>query len=54
MARAALRDLAAQSHAAGENPFTFGVLYGREERVAARREAELPKEWKRVRKAMRL
>lgn len=34
MARLALRDLAAQAQAAGESAFTYGVLYGREERAA--------------------
>ncbi|MGW1889104.1 CYTH and CHAD domain-containing protein [Streptomyces sp. NPDC002004] len=53
MARGALQDLAAQAHAAGENAFPYGVLYGREERRAAEREAELPREWKAVRRAAR-
>ncbi|MHC0434001.1 CYTH and CHAD domain-containing protein [Streptomyces sp. O3] len=42
MARAALRDLAAQAHAAGESAFTYGVLYGREEHRAAECERALP------------
>ncbi|MEV0599792.1 CYTH and CHAD domain-containing protein [Streptomyces sp. NPDC050315] len=45
MAREALRDLAAQAHAAGENAFAYGVLYAREESRAAAREAELPTLW---------
>ncbi|GGX54951.1 CYTH and CHAD domain-containing protein [Streptomyces fructofermentans] len=49
MARDALRDLAAQAHAAGENAFTYGVLYGHEERTAASVEAELPGTWEAVR-----
>ncbi|GAB2744033.1 CHAD domain-containing protein [Streptomyces bullii] len=36
MTREALRDLARQAHAAGENAFTYGVLYGREERRGPR------------------
>ncbi|MCX5081681.1 MULTISPECIES: CYTH and CHAD domain-containing protein [unclassified Streptomyces] len=45
MAREALRDLAAQAHAAGESSFTYGVLYGREEALAERAEEELPPLW---------
>ncbi|MFB8269502.1 CHAD domain-containing protein [Streptomyces sp. NPDC055955] len=45
MAREALRDLAAQAHAAGESSFTYGLLYGREEALAERVEAELPPLW---------
>ncbi|MEU1531100.1 CYTH and CHAD domain-containing protein [Streptomyces fagopyri] len=45
MAREALRDLAARAHAAGESAFTYGVLYGREERRAAAVEAAFPGEW---------
>ncbi|MFF2471285.1 CHAD domain-containing protein [Streptomyces sp. NPDC058066] len=45
MAREALRDLAAQAHAAGESSFTYGLLYGREEVLAQRAEAELPPLW---------
>lgn len=48
VARAALRDLARQAHAAGENAFTWGLLYGREQAAAARREAELPEVWSRA------
>ncbi|WP_217178265.1 CYTH and CHAD domain-containing protein [Streptomyces sp. AC495_CC817] len=49
MAREALRDLAHQAHAApGESAFTYGLLYGREERRAELAEAELPGEWKRI------
>ena len=48
MAREALRDVAAQAHAAGENSFTYGVLYGREERTAAAVEAELPGAWEAI------
>ncbi|MDT0439056.1 CYTH and CHAD domain-containing protein [Streptomyces sp. NPDC005840] len=49
MTREALRDLARQAHAAGESTFTYGVLYGREERNAERSEAELPQVWGKVR-----
>ncbi|MFD0314993.1 CYTH and CHAD domain-containing protein [Streptomyces flavalbus] len=45
MSREALRDLAVQAHAAGENAFTYGLLYGREEQRAATAEAELPRLW---------
>ncbi|MET7679910.1 CYTH and CHAD domain-containing protein [Streptomyces sp. NPDC005423] len=48
LAREALRDLARQAHAAGENTFTYGLLYGREERRAAAVEAELPGAWQRI------
>ncbi|MZD05144.1 CHAD domain-containing protein [Streptomyces sp. SID5785] len=45
VAREALRDLAMQAHAAGENGFTWGLLHGYEQATAARREAELPGVW---------
>jgi CHAD domain-containing protein len=48
MAREALRELSAQAHAAGENAFTYGVLYGREEQRAAVAEAALPELWRTV------
>ncbi|MEV6672817.1 CYTH and CHAD domain-containing protein [Streptomyces sp. NPDC051162] len=48
MARAALRTLAAQAHAAGESTFTLGLLYGREERRAAADERELPGLWRKA------
>ncbi|MGO4421956.1 CHAD domain-containing protein, partial [Streptomyces sp. MCAF7] len=48
VARDALRELAEQAHAAGERDFTVGVMYGREEALAARREAELPALWAEV------
>ncbi|GGQ55796.1 CHAD domain-containing protein [Streptomyces ruber] len=47
MARQALREVAAQAHAAGESAFTYGVLYGREERRAAAAEAALPDAYER-------
>ena len=49
MAREALRDVATQAHAAGESAFTYGVLYGREERAAEAVEAELPGAWGTIR-----
>lgn len=51
LARGALRELAGQAQAAGESSFTYGVLYGREERRAAQAEAELPGVWKAAREA---
>ncbi|MFF3482023.1 CHAD domain-containing protein [Streptomyces sp. NPDC002701] len=48
MAREALRDLASQAHAAGENGFTYGVLYGREELRATYAEAALPETWQSI------
>ncbi len=37
------------AHAAGEDTFTYGLLYGREERRAARVEEELPEAWRTIR-----
>ncbi|MBA4861813.1 CYTH and CHAD domain-containing protein [Streptomyces sp. PSKA54] len=54
MARLALRDLAAEAHAAGESAFTYGLLYGREEQAAAAYEAALPGEWARIVQATRV
>ncbi|MFE0328924.1 CHAD domain-containing protein [Streptomyces sp. NPDC058960] len=48
MARIALRELSSQAHTAGENAFTYGVLYGREEQRAAAAEAALPELWQAV------
>ncbi|MCW8380133.1 CYTH and CHAD domain-containing protein [Streptomyces justiciae] len=45
MTRLALRDLAGQAHAAGESTFTYGVLYGHEERRAELVELDLPVTW---------
>ncbi|MDQ1045559.1 CYTH and CHAD domain-containing protein [Streptomyces sp. V4I2] len=45
MARQTLRELSAVAHAAGESAFTYGLLYGREERRAAAVEAGLPGFW---------
>ncbi|MDQ0683854.1 CHAD domain-containing protein [Streptomyces achromogenes] len=51
MARQALRELSAVAHAAGESAFTYGLLYGREERRAELVEKELPTAWDRIRGA---
>ncbi|KUO02362.1 CYTH and CHAD domain-containing protein [Streptomyces caeruleatus] len=48
MTREALRELARQAHGAGEPSFTYGLLYGREERRAADDEAGLPGLWKEI------
>ncbi|MER6160425.1 CYTH and CHAD domain-containing protein [Streptomyces sp. NPDC001868] len=49
MAREALRDLAHQAHAApGESAFTYGLLYGREERRAELAEGALPETWAKI------
>ncbi|WP_425244781.1 CHAD domain-containing protein [Streptomyces sp. NEAU-NA10] len=48
MTREALRDLAAQAHAAGESAFTYGLLHGREERRAELAEAALPEAWQTI------
>ncbi|MFE9623121.1 CHAD domain-containing protein [Streptomyces sp. NPDC006527] len=54
MTREALCDLAAQAHAAGESAFTYGLLYGREERRAELAEAALPEAWATVSGAMKV
>ncbi|MGW9173935.1 CYTH and CHAD domain-containing protein [Streptomyces decoyicus] len=48
VAREALRELATQAHRAGEGGFTFGLLHGREEALAADRERELPGRWEKA------
>ncbi|MFF9166558.1 CHAD domain-containing protein [Streptomyces sp. NPDC014776] len=48
MARDTLRELSVVAHAAGEDAFTYGLLYGREEARAAAAERELPRLWKRI------
>jgi CHAD domain-containing protein len=45
VARAELRSLAIQAHAANETAFTWGLLYGQEEARAEDRERELPRVW---------
>ncbi|GCB49439.1 CYTH and CHAD domain-containing protein [Streptomyces sp. NL15-2K] len=52
MTREALRDLAGQAHAAGESAFTYGVLYGHEERRAELVEAALPEAWRSIKGGM--
>lgn len=53
MARRILRELAAVAHAAGENTFTYGILYGREECRARAAEAALPETWTSIGKDLR-
>ncbi|MFI2258755.1 CYTH and CHAD domain-containing protein [Streptomyces tubercidicus] len=48
VARGTLRELATQAQRAGEGGFTFGLLYGREEALAADRERALPDVWKKA------
>lgn len=45
LAREALREIALEAETAGESGFTYGVLYGREERRAAEAEWRLPGVW---------
>ena len=45
VARRALRELALAAHAAGEPGFTWGLLYGTEQALAAEREREMPSAW---------
>ena len=54
MTRQTLRELSAVAHAAGENVFTYGLLYGREEARAAADETELPGAWREVTGGMRV
>lgn len=48
VARGTLRELATQAQRAGEGGFTFGLLHGREEALAADRERRLPRVWKKA------
>ncbi|UUU33943.1 CYTH and CHAD domain-containing protein [Streptomyces sp. CA-210063] len=48
MAREALRGIALQAHQAGESAFTYGLLYGREERRAELAEGALPGTWAKI------
>jgi CHAD domain-containing protein len=48
--REALREMAAQAHAAGESTFTYGLLYGREERRAELAETALVEAWAVIRR----
>ncbi|MEH0423361.1 CYTH and CHAD domain-containing protein [Streptomyces sp. B21-083] len=52
MVRVTLGELSAVAHAAGENTFTYGLLYGREEWRATRMEEALPGEWRTIQGAM--
>ena len=47
VARATIRELGVQAHLAGENAFTFGVLYERDARDAEDLEAQARQAWKR-------
>ncbi|MEU3981277.1 CYTH and CHAD domain-containing protein [Streptomyces sp. NPDC026672] len=46
MVRQTLRELSAVAHAAGENTFTYGILYARQEWRAADVETRLPEIWR--------
>jgi CHAD domain-containing protein len=50
VARATIRDLGVQAHLAGENAFTFGVLYERGACEAEDLEAQARRAWKRAAK----
>ncbi|MGQ4514075.1 CHAD domain-containing protein [Streptomyces sp. DW26H14] len=50
VARAALREIAIQAHAAGETAFTWGLLFAREDERALAAERELPRVWARASK----
>lgn len=52
MTRDALRELAGQAHTAGESTFTYGLLYGHEERRAELVELDLPVTWPSIKDAM--
>jgi CHAD domain-containing protein len=49
MVRTTLGELSAVAHAAGEDTFTYGLLYGREERRAVNVEEKLPEKWGTIR-----
>ena len=48
LARQAARDLGIGAHLAGENAFTYGLLYEHELHAAERRQADARKVWKRA------
>ncbi|WP_105974462.1 CYTH and CHAD domain-containing protein [Streptomyces geranii] len=52
MVRTTLGELSAAAHTAGEDTFTYGLLYGREERRAERVEEALPQEWATIQGSM--
>jgi CHAD domain-containing protein len=51
LARQAARDLGIAAHLAGENAFTYGLLYEHELHQAGRRQAQARKVWKRASRA---
>ncbi|MFC4503232.1 MULTISPECIES: CHAD domain-containing protein [Streptomyces] len=54
MVRTTLRELSAVAHAAGESAFTYGLLYGREERRAELVELAVPDQWETTEGSMRV
>ena len=48
IARQAARDLGIGAHLAGENAFTYGLLYEREAHLAEQRQADARRVWKRA------
>jgi CHAD domain-containing protein len=48
VARGVDRDLGISAHLAGENAFTFGLLYDQEDQRAARLRAKAHRTWKRT------
>ncbi|MEE1753606.1 CYTH and CHAD domain-containing protein [Streptomyces sp. SP18CS02] len=48
VAREELRNLAIQAHSAGETSFTWGLLHGQEEALAAECERKLPHAWEKA------
>jgi CHAD domain-containing protein len=53
VARGLIRELGVQAHLAGENAFTFGVLYGQDACQAADLEQQARRAWKRAARAAR-
>jgi CHAD domain-containing protein len=53
VARPLLRELAVGAYLDGESPFTFGVLYGREETQGHLPEREVAEQWRGVRRALK-
>ncbi|WP_405768098.1 CHAD domain-containing protein [Streptomyces sp. NBC_01538] len=54
MVRTTLGELSAVAHAAGDNTFTYGLLYGREEWRAAKVEESLPRKWGKIQGSMKV
>jgi hypothetical protein len=48
LARQAARDLGIGAHLSGDNAFTYGLLYDREQRRSERLQAEADQVWKRA------